>query len=359
MAERRAARRRWGWWTCAAALILLLALGPGQSLLVPVPAPLPPSTALPRVVLITFDGVRWQEIFHGPDPALRKDGEAEGALIPFLLAPSAQSGVLIGDRRKGSRMRLDNPFGVSVPGYQALLVGRPTLCATNLCGPPTTETLPERIRRRLGLPRKSVAVFTTYPGICDAMASQPDAIFLHCGTEVLDAPPETSHASTKPESGRDHRTFVRALHYLETKRPRFLYIALNDTDSMGHAGDYEGYLDVMRHYDLWLRELDRVLLRMGTEGEATNIVITTDHGRGRGEEWGLHRLTALGTHEIWLYARGPDIAARGSIVGGRTFSHADVAPTIEHLFGLEPTRGFMRGRVIEELFDERGDCGTE
>jgi hypothetical protein len=66
----------------------------------------------------------------------------------------------------------------------------------------------------------------------------------------------------------------------------------------------------------------------------------------------LHRMTVSGTNEIWLYARGPDMLDRGSIKGCRTFTHADVAPTIEHLFGLEPTRGFMRGRVIEELFSD-------
>jgi hypothetical protein len=69
-------------------------------------------------------------------------------------------------------------------------------------------------------------------------------------------------------AGLDPKTFAHALHYLETKRPRFLYIALDDTDSMGDAGDYDSYLDVMRNYDLWLRELDRVLLRMGKEGAA-------------------------------------------------------------------------------------------
>ena len=88
----------------------------------------------PHVVLVTIDGLRWQDLFRGADPALVEDAayraryidvpDRAQALAPFLV-DLAQTGVLIGNRDVGSCARVANAYWFSYPGYAELLSGRP------------------------------------------------------------------------------------------------------------------------------------------------------------------------------------------------------------------------------------------
>ena len=134
-----------------------------------------------------------------------------------------------------------------------------------------------------------------------------------------------------------------------------LYLAFDEADAVAHAGDYPGYLRVLRRYDAWLRALDREIRARAAAGTPVSWLITTDHGRGRGGRFREHRWNVPGTRELWLFASGPGVAARGAIDAHRTYSLHDVRPTAEHLLGLAPTEGWLRGRVIEEILVEPSD----
>jgi hypothetical protein len=91
-----------------------------------------------NVILITLDGLRWQEVFSGADPNLLnakhggvKDVEALGrdfwretpearrqALLPFLWDVIAKEGQVYGDQLRGSIVRVTNGRNFSYPGYQ-------------------------------------------------------------------------------------------------------------------------------------------------------------------------------------------------------------------------------------------------
>jgi len=98
----------------------------------------------PRLVIMTFDGLRWQELFSGADEGLVtdtrfvKDPEALKAaywretpeerrevLLPFLWSYGAQHGYLIGNREKNSLMRVANTMNFSYPGYSEMFCGWP------------------------------------------------------------------------------------------------------------------------------------------------------------------------------------------------------------------------------------------
>lgn len=91
-------------------------------------------TPPPNVILVTIDGVRWQELFRGADPALVTDDatrtrfvdvpDRAAALAPFILS-FAQSGALVGNRDAGSCARVANRYWFSYPGYAEILAGRP------------------------------------------------------------------------------------------------------------------------------------------------------------------------------------------------------------------------------------------
>ena len=74
-----------------------------------------PTVKSPKVVLVSIDGLRWQEVFHGADPEILRNSQfirhadqlAElptkpQQLMPFVHQTIARQGMLVGDRRRGS-----------------------------------------------------------------------------------------------------------------------------------------------------------------------------------------------------------------------------------------------------------------
>ena len=96
-----------------------------------------------NLVLVTMDGVRWQEVFGGVDVDLIEDErytrnpellkktywreqrtERRKQLFPFLWSVIAAQGVLVGDRVQESYMEVSNRWWFSYPGYNEILTGR-------------------------------------------------------------------------------------------------------------------------------------------------------------------------------------------------------------------------------------------
>jgi hypothetical protein len=96
-----------------------------------------------KVVLITLDGLRWQELFSGADPLLIANKEYVGdttglkehfwhdsakerrkALFPFVWKEVAKIGQIHGNRNLGSKVDLTNKMWFSYPGYNEILSGK-------------------------------------------------------------------------------------------------------------------------------------------------------------------------------------------------------------------------------------------
>jgi len=116
---------RWGRFRGLLAAGLLLG-GPRPAL---AQAPVPRTK---NVVLVTLDGVRWQEIFDGADarqlgpgapPLAATAARRRQALLPFVWGTVAAQGQLYGNRAYGNRLSVANFQHFSYPGYQELLTG--------------------------------------------------------------------------------------------------------------------------------------------------------------------------------------------------------------------------------------------
>src|SRR4051812_44465500 len=89
-----------------------------------------------NLIIITLDGMRWQEVFGGADSLILRDkqftrdsaGTAEKfwsadpkerreKLFPFLWKMISVKGQLYGNRWLGSRSEVANPYKFSYPGY--------------------------------------------------------------------------------------------------------------------------------------------------------------------------------------------------------------------------------------------------
>ena len=294
--------------------------------------PVGPAVSGPNVILVTFDGVRRQEFFGDrPDPDLDKADTAE--LFPRFWSQRAAEGVVYGNPKNKDVFSVSNASIVSLPAYQSIFAGSPQPCRNNDCGRIGVETFPERFVRELGLPKEQVAIFASWSSIALAVEHKP-------GTVAVDA---GKGGGTR----RDAETWPVALAYLQTKRPRFLYISLNDSDDQGHAGDYGAYLASLRTYDRWLDELLTKLDGMGDYGKETTVLVTTDHGRGTGKDWRNHNALRPKAALVFLYARGPGVSPGKPSRDWN--SHADIRGTVEKLFGIEPRGCLLCGSPLPDV----------
>lgn len=296
-------------------------------------APGSPAEDDPNVILLTWDGVRREEFFlNRPDRRLETRDAAE--LFPRLWGARRAEGTVWGDPDGGDGFGISNPFVVSLPAYQSIMAGSPQRCLNNECGRVRNQTFPERLVKELGLAREKVAVVASWPRIALAVEEKEGTIFVDAG----------AGGNTR----NDFETWPVALAYLQEKRPRFLYISLNDSDDFGHAGDYPNYLRMLRQYDQWLDELFTALDGMGAYGANTTVLVTTDHGRGHGKDWKNHNALRPMAARIFLFARGPRVKKGAQGSGVR--AHRDIRPTIEKLFGLKPRSCLLCGDPLPELF---------
>lgn len=318
------------------ALAFLTGLLCAQEIPVPAAPPTEPGAQVgagPNVILVMWDGIRWQEFLgNRPDPALAAGDQAE--VFPRFWSALSAQGAVYGDESLGSRMSVSNPATLSLPGYQSIMAGSTQPCFSNDCPRIGVETFPQRLVRELGLPPAKVATVANWVKMALAVEKSTGTTYVDAGAGGVSRP--------------DAPTWAAALDLLRGERPRFLFISLGEADDLGHAGDYPGYLAALRRYDRWLEELIGVVDGMGDYGKRTTILLTTDHGRGVGADWKSHGWRPW-AGRVWLYARGPGVRGVGRLGKGPAHSHADIRPTVESLLGLKPFACSGCGEALPEV----------
>ena len=141
--------------------------------------PSPPSPPLPPdpVVLVTLDGVRWQEIFEGTEPSRSHEPRvAARDLLPHLYKLGTERGAFVGAPGYG-RVEASGPFHVSLPGYTEIFGGRAHhACADNECARTEVPTLLDEASAH-----GKVAAFAAWTKIDRAVTADPGAFLVSCG----------------------------------------------------------------------------------------------------------------------------------------------------------------------------------
>jgi hypothetical protein len=322
-----------------------------------------------NLILVTADGLRWQEVFRGIDPVLMNAKEAgmENAtelrrklwaelpeerrrlLLPFLWNELARQGTILGNRDKGNSVRVTNGYRVSYPGYSEILTGRAQDAAIQGNNPiqNPTETLLEFVRRKWNLRPGQAALFGSWAVFHSIGERRPGSIFLNAGFRTLE---DTDLSPRLRELSRiqfelltpwisvrhDYITIEMALEYLKTKRPRVMYVALGETDDWAHDRRYGRVLETATYFDQCLRRLWETLQSLPAYRGKTTMLATTDHGRGSTlDNWHNHGDDVEGAEYIWIAAAGPDTPAAGEITSKQEAFQRDIAPTLLDLGGLD------------------------
>ena len=297
-----------------------------------------------NVVLVTTDGLRRQEVFGGIDKSLmhaEKAGmknarrlreklwhdsavERRKRLLPFFWGELARQGVVLGNRDAGSTVLLGNSIRVSYPGYSEILTGRvqdDVIRGNDEIQNPSPTVL-EVFRRHWGLPRSQVALFASW-GVFQFIGEHtPKSVFINAGYRAIEGSGHSARAKrlsgmqfdllTQWNSVRhDYFTFELAMEHLRNAKPRFLYIALGETDDWAHDGRYDRVLETAAYFDKCLEQLWEALQSMPRYKDKTSLIVTTDHGRGGTiEDWTRHGSSVEGAEFIWIAAMGPDTAGK-------------------------------------------------
>jgi hypothetical protein len=323
-------------------------------------------TATRNVVLVTADGLRWQELFGGIDPLLmnaKETGMADAghlrkklwrespverrtALMPFFWKTLAPAGVVLGNAGKGSSVKVTNAYRVSYPGYAEILTGRAQDSAIRGNDPIRNPaiTVLEFIRERLGLRQRQVALFASWRVFDVIGEHRPGAIFINAGYSPAEGSARTRELSALQfraltpwdETRHDYITLELALEHLRTEKPRAIYIALGETDDWAHSRRYDRVLGAIEYFDEALRQIWMFIEQTPEYRGCTSVVITSDHGRGSTlEDWHGHGAKVSGAEQIWIAVAGPDTPAVGEASDAPPAFQRDVAPTMLDLLGID------------------------
>jgi bisphosphoglycerate-independent phosphoglycerate mutase (AlkP superfamily) len=140
-----------------------------------------------------------------------------------------------------------------------------------------------------------------------------------------------------------------AMNYLQTKKPKVLYISYGDTDDWAHHGHYKDYLNAANMVDKWIRDLWNHVQSDPQYKNKTAIFITTDPGRGDAikKEWTSHNNKIQDCNQIWMAAMGPGIKAKGEVKTTQQLYQKQFAQTMASILGLTFTAEHPIGEKIE------------
>ena len=314
--------------------------------------------AVPRtenVILVTLDGMRWQEVFGGADarlldktmsPSAATTAQARRqALMPFLWSTVSSQGQLYGNRAYGNRMNVANYKHFSYAGYQELLTGFPNPQIRN--NAPVNNPYSSVLACINHQPHYQgrVAAFASWEVLAPILNASCADFPINAGWQpAADSALTTreQHLNTylagcpRPfaQERTDTLTFAYAFEYLKREQPRVLYVSFGDTDELAHEGRYADYLKAAHSADRCLAQLWAYIQATPQYRDKTTLLITTDHGRGRGHLWKGHGLQVPGSGQTWLAVLGPDTPPTGEQHTRSKLYQKQVAQTVARLLGI-------------------------
>ena len=121
---------------------------------------------------------------------------------------------------------------------------------------------------------------------------------------------------------------------LQRGMPRVLFVGYGETDEYAHSGRYDMYLRSAQQVDRYLAELWDMVQRDPRTRDKTTLLVSTDHGRGWGDEWTDHGEKVEGAQYIWSAVIGPDTPPLGLRTNAPK-QQAQMAATIAALPGRD------------------------
>ena len=333
-----------------------------------------------NVILITLDGLRWQELFGGADSSLLRDKEyvdnvgeltalywdnspesRRKKLMPFFWTEIAMKGQLFGNRWNESYVNCTNGMLFSYPGYNEILTGvaDDESITSNDKIPNPNVTILELANQKKRFNGK-VAGFGSWDVFPYIVNEERSGVSVNAGFEKSKDLPlsekedflnQLQDKAPSPWATVRFDVFTHhfAVEYVKKHEPKLLYIAYGETDDFAHDGEYDQYLKSANRTDQFIKELWEYIQITPAYKDKTTMIITTDHGRGTvpKESWKSHGNKIDGADEIWIAAIGPDTSPSGGNNKGQFFQD-QVFATVAELLGINYNRP-QAGKSIQQI----------
>lgn len=323
-----------------------------------------PASAQPvaqHVLVVTLDGLRYQEFFTGADrDYFKRDkngkaGEAEGrfwrdtpaerraVMMPFVWGTMAKQGQVFGDPESNSLSHVTNGLWFSYPGYSEMLTGvADRRIDSNKKIPNPNVNVFEWLNGRPGFAGR-VAAFGSWDVLPFILNVDRSKLVVGSGWTPVPSPATARERAINQDAADlpryweygpfDAPIVAAALEHLKTKSPRVLYVLLGEMDEFAHEGKYELYLDATRRADMFIERLWATLQSMPEYAGKTALLVTTDHGRGATQaDWHEHGRDVPAAERTWMAMLGPGVAPLG-LRRDVTVTTSQVAATIAALVG--------------------------
>lgn len=336
--------------------------------------------ANPKVILITLDGLRWQELFTGADSLLvsnkeyvsdttdlkgkfwrNSPEERRKALMPFFWGEVPAIGQLHGNRLLGSKINLTNTMWFSYPGYNEILTGRADdehITSNDKINNPNTTIL-EFVNQQSGFEGK-VAAFGSWDVFPFIVNEERSGVPVNAGFENAEGGNLSEREQFLNELQSqipspwatvrlDAFTHHYAVEYMKKSHPELVYIAFGETDDFAHDGDYAAYLNATHNTDSLIRDLWNYTQSDAFYKNSTVFIITTDHGRGTQplDTWRGHGSSIEGADEVWVVVFGNGIKASGEMQIEEQLYSNQLAPTVLQILKVKSEEAATMGKVLQ------------
>ena len=319
-----------------------------------------------KLVIVTFDGYRWKDVFRGADSALffakltgSKDSarcvtefwgatttERREKLMPFFWRTIAAKGQVYGNRDLDSKVNVKNRYWFSYPGYNEIFTGFPdTVINSNDYPANPNMTMQEFMNRQPGYKGK-VAAFTSWIAFTRILNAKRSGIPVNAGYAAFEGPNRSEAQKVLSEAqflvpkpfGEHERpdaiTWLLAKEYMQQQHPKILQVSFIETDAFGHQDKYDAYLQSARNNDAMLEDLWKTLQSDPFYKDQTTLYIVTDHGRGDGGDWTHHNNKTPGSEQIWFAVMGPYTPSLGETKNIQLYQN-QYARTMAALLGFD------------------------
>jgi hypothetical protein len=320
-----------------------------------------------NIVLITLDGLRWQEVFKGADSLLVDDTgmmekpgsllndfwhenhlERRKMLLPFFWETIASKGQIYGNRAYSNHVNNSNQMWFSYPGYNEVLSGfadDERINSNSKINNPNVTLL--EYLNRMDAFRGKVMAFGSWDVFPFIVNEERSGIPVNAGFDKAEGNDLTSSEFLLDRMQDEIRgpwdavrldpfTHHYAMESIKKHKPKVVYIAYGETDDWAHDNHYDQYLLSARQTDAYIREIWEYIQSDPQYKDKTTMIITTDHGRGISKtSWRSHGADVPLADQIWIAAIGPDTPASGEMKIEGQWHSARIARTIFRLMGMD------------------------
>ena len=330
-----------------------------------------------NVFIVMIDGIRWQEIFKGADPAIINDPRynsdvnlaklmyldssvdlSRKKLLPFFWNVIQHEGQLYGNRLYKNKVNVFNGYKFSYPGYNEILAGYADVHVSSNEPKNNLNINVLEFLNSMEEYNNKIAAFTSWDIFPYILNKERSGLQVYSGYDSIEEngdfdlnifnKAQENFIKEKSSTRRDLLTFIAASEYIKANKPRVVYIGFGECDEDAHNGEYDTYLRHLNEADKMVQQLWYYIQSTPEYKNKSTLIITTDHGRGmKKNKWTEHDVLVKGSGDAWIAVIGADTKSKGEMQLPQQIYQKQIAATIARFLGYNFTANHPVAKSID------------